>query len=163
MDDKTCKRARSGHAHRRRQKSHRHCERLRGRGVACQRPIEHGIQAQPLLRIAGRHRLGHHLDDLLLDVPNTKALQPTNNIGATWHKCSPEEAAKISAVGYYFIREIQKDRNVPVGLIESDWGGSPAEVWMSEAALSANPRFKTETLDEYPAVKKRHGSRACQI
>ena len=92
----------------------------------------------------------------LLDVPNTKALQPTNDIDAAWHKCSPDTAAKISAVGYYFIRNIQKDRNVPVGLIESDWGGSPAEVWMSEATLDSNPRFKQEILGEYPAVKQRH-------
>ncbi len=91
-----------------------------------------------------------------LDVPNTKALQPTNDIGDVWHKCSPETAAKMSAVGYYFIRAIQKDRNVPVGLIESDWGGSPAEVWMRQEVLESNPRFKREILDEYPAVQKRH-------
>jgi sialate O-acetylesterase len=92
----------------------------------------------------------------LLDVPNTKALQPTNDIGAVWHKCSPETAAQISAVGYYFIRDIQKDRNVPVGLIESDWGGSPAEVWMRQEVLESNPRFKTEILGEYSNVKQRH-------
>ena len=92
----------------------------------------------------------------LLHVPKLKALQPTNNIGDVWHNCSPENAAKISAVGYYFIRDLQKDRNVPVGLIESDWGGSPAEVWLSEAALESNPRFKQEILDEYPAAAKRH-------
>ena len=91
-----------------------------------------------------------------LHVPKTRLFQPTNNIGDVWHQCSPETAAKISAVGYYYIREIQKDRNVPVGLIESDWGGSPAEVWMSEAALESNPHFKSDILDTYPAAQKQY-------
>jgi sialate O-acetylesterase len=92
----------------------------------------------------------------LLHVPKVKALEPTNDIGATWEDCTPETVGKFSAVGYYFGRDLQKARGVPVGLIESDWGGSPAEVWMSREALEANPRYQREILDAYPALKKQH-------
>jgi sialate O-acetylesterase len=91
----------------------------------------------------------------LLNVPNTKALRPTNDIGDVWQPCTPDTAEKFSAVGYYFARALQKDRKVPVGLIESDWGASPAEVWMSEEVLESNPRYKREIIDAFPAQKKR--------
>ena len=42
-------------------------------------------------------------------------------------------------MAYYFGRDLQKARGAPVGLIHTSWGGSPAEVWMSEKVLSANP------------------------
>ena len=92
----------------------------------------------------------------LLHVPKVKALEPTNDIGATWEDCTPETVTKFSAVGYYFGRDLQKARGVPVGLIESDWGGSPAEVWMSREALEANPRYQREVLDPYTAAEKQH-------
>jgi len=85
----------------------------------------------------------------LFTVRKTKATAPTNDVVGTWVECTPETAASFSAVGYYFGRDLQAARGVPVGLIHSSWGGSPAEVWMSEQALRANPRYKTEILDGY--------------
>ena len=48
-------------------------------------------------------------------------------------------------VAYYFARDLQKALGVPVGIIHTSWGGSPAEVWMSEQVLAANP---TREFDE---------------
>ncbi|MGZ5568529.1 MAG: hypothetical protein ACXWKG_16075, partial [Limisphaerales bacterium] len=62
-----------------------------------------------------------------IDVPNTRLDSPASNIKATWTTCTPESAANISAVAYYFARALHRDRHVPVGIIESDWGGTPAE------------------------------------
>jgi sialate O-acetylesterase len=59
-------------------------------------------------------------------------------------------------VGYYFGRDLQKALGVPVGLIHTSWGGSPAEVWMSRAVLESNPRYKTEILDPYIESKRRY-------
>jgi sialate O-acetylesterase len=55
-------------------------------------------------------------------------------------------------VAYYFGRDLQKALNVPVGLIETCWGGSPAEVWMSDRVLSSNPEYKRDILDAYTAT-----------
>ncbi len=57
----------------------------------------------------------------------------------TWIAATPESVLHFSAVEYLFGREIQDDQNVPIGLIETDWGGSPAESWTSLKALSSDP------------------------
>src|SRR5437667_6819441 len=48
---------------------------------------------------------------------------------ATWQACSPESVKEFSAAGYYFGVELQKELNVPLGLINSSYGGSQAEAW----------------------------------
>ena len=58
--------------------------------------------------------------------------EPTN---ARWVKLSPEAAASFSAVGYYFGRAIHEATGRPVGLIDSSWGGTPAEAWTREETL----------------------------
>ncbi len=56
----------------------------------------------------------------------------------SWTVCSPETAAKFSAAAYFFGREIARDEHVPVGLIDSTWGGTPAESWISLNGISAD-------------------------
>ncbi len=56
----------------------------------------------------------------------------------TWTECSPQSVADSSAVAYYFARDIQARTGVPIGLIETFWGGSPAEAWTSLGALGAD-------------------------
>src|SRR6185437_4365065 len=83
----------------------------------------------------------------LFHVPRLKADQPTNDINATWEECGPTTVSNFTAVGYYFGRDLEKALNVPVGLIETSWGGSPAEVWTRKGVLEANTRLKHEILD----------------
>jgi len=90
----------------------------------------------------------------LFHVSKQKSDSPTTKIKATWQTCSPQNVKGFSAVGYYFGRDLQAARKVPVGLIESDWGGSPAEAWMSREALETSPRYQAEILDAYPAAEK---------
>ena len=75
-------------------------------------------------------------DIRLYTVPKVKASQPTNNVNGSWQVCDPTTTSNFSAVAYYFARDIQKALNVPVGIIHTSWGGSPAEVWMSEKVLN---------------------------
>ena len=86
----------------------------------------------------------------LYTVPKLRALTPTNNVPSSWTLCQPETVPGFSAVAYYFGRDLQKALGVPVGLIHTSWGGSPAEVWMSDPMLQSNPRYKTEIVDTYP-------------
>ena len=59
--------------------------------------------------------------------------------GPGWVVCSPETVGPFSALGYYFARQLHKDLNVPVGVINSSWGGTPIQSWISEAGYrSAN-------------------------
>ena len=89
-------------------------------------------------------------------VPKNKSDAPTTRIKSGWVVCSPEVVKWRSAVGYYFGRDLQQARNVPVGLIETYWGGSSAEAWTSREALEMRPRFQTEILDGYMEAMKKH-------
>ncbi len=85
----------------------------------------------------------------LLTVPKLKSNEPVQDISAHWVECNPTTVSNFSAVAYYFGRDLQKALGVPVGLIHTSWGGSPAEVWMREEVLAENPLYKAEVLDSY--------------
>lgn len=75
----------------------------------------------------------------LFKVEDKYADYPMADVAATgWQACTPQSVASFSAVAYFFARDVMKKENVPVGVIESDWGGTPAEAWTSLSALSAD-------------------------
>ena len=64
---------------------------------------------------------------------------PLDDVAAqTWVACSPETVADFSAVAYFFGKDVQVDQNVPIGLIDSTYGGTSAEAWTSTRAISAD-------------------------
>ncbi len=73
-----------------------------------------------------------------------------------WGKASPEAVRRFSAVGYYFGRDLQPALGVPVGLIHTSWGGSPAEVWMSEESIKDNHLHTRDILDPYVPARRAH-------
>jgi len=90
----------------------------------------------------------------LFTAPQLKADAPVDDVKANWEKCDPNTVKNFSAVAYYFGRDLQKARGVPIGLIHTSWGGSPAEVWVREAVLAANPEYKHDILDSYAGQLK---------
>jgi len=89
----------------------------------------------------------------LYTVPKLKAEVPTNNITASWQPCNSSTTPGFSAVAYYFARDLQKALGVPVGIIHTSWGGSPAEVWIREQVLATDKDFQRDILDPWPAQK----------
>jgi sialate O-acetylesterase len=71
----------------------------------------------------------------------TVPVDPNTGIGM-WRECNPETVPTFSAVAYYFGRDLQKAVGVPVGLIHTSWGGTPAQAWTSKEALDAVPDLK---------------------
>jgi sialate O-acetylesterase len=59
-----------------------------------------------------------------------------------WLECEPAAVQEFSAVAYYFGRELEKQLQVPVGLIVTSWGGMPCEAYTSLEALDAEPSLK---------------------
>lgn len=55
-----------------------------------------------------------------------------------WSLCTPQAAPDFSAVAYFFGRAIATEQHVPIGLIQSDWGGTPAEAWTSLEGIAAD-------------------------
>ncbi|HTN05559.1 sialate O-acetylesterase [Agriterribacter sp.] len=75
-------------------------------------------------------------------IPKTTALTPQEDCAATWKECNPETLKGFSAVAYYFGKQLQQQLNVPVGLINTSWGGTPAEVWTPEQLVENDPELK---------------------
>jgi sialate O-acetylesterase len=63
---------------------------------------------------------------------------PRDDFEDTWTTCTPQTAADFSAVAYFFGRAISDKENVTVGLIDSTWGGTPAEAWTSFQGLTSD-------------------------
>ncbi len=81
-------------------------------------------------------------------VERTAKPAPQPDTRGEWYRCTPATGANISAVAYYFGREIQRNLGVPVGLIDSSWGGTIAETWTSREALLSEP-FYRNMVEEY--------------
>lgn len=67
----------------------------------------------------------------LFPVPNKKTAIPQTDINSSWIVCTPKsiDSTKFSAAGYFFGRELHKQLNVPIGLIDASWGGTLIEPW----------------------------------
>jgi sialate O-acetylesterase len=92
-------------------------------------------------------------DIRLFYVPNVVSIKPENDLpGGEWKICDTSSIAKFSAVGYLFGRNIHKYLNVPVGIIEAAWGGTPAESWTSYEMLYSMTDFR-ENVEKMKASK----------
>jgi len=65
----------------------------------------------------------------LFKVQRARSAQPAKDVTGKWQVCSPETVATFSATAYYFARKLQKELDVPVGMIASSWGGTRIEPW----------------------------------
>ena len=79
---------------------------------------------------------------------NTKPLEDTDIKNDGWLPCSPQTIVDFSAVGYFFGRDLYKRMNVPIGLIETSWGGTPAEAWTSASSLQTMPDYCNAEIDK---------------
>ena len=84
----------------------------------------------------------------LFTVEKNTASSPLDNVKGHWVITTPDQVGQFSAVGYFFGRELFQQLKVPIGLIHTSWGGTPAESWTSYAALSASPELKP-IVDRY--------------
>jgi sialate O-acetylesterase len=83
-------------------------------------------------------KAANHPEIRLLHEPKRFSYFPLQDQDATWQICTPETAASFSSVAYFFAREIQHDQKVPIGVVEADWGGTPAEAWTSLDTLGSD-------------------------
>jgi sialate O-acetylesterase len=91
----------------------------------------------------------------LFMAPTVVALSPRESMPVSdndpaeshWNVCTPQTIAQggwngFTAVGYFFGRDLHQNLHVPIGLIESNVGGTPAEAWTSAPALEKMPDFQ---------------------
>lgn len=102
----------------------------------------------------GRHAVAHANYPLIrmINLPSVAAARPQHNfpvanpILGKWNVCTPKTAQSFSAVGYFFGRDLQKQIHVPIGLIQSAWGGTRIQPWLPAVAYRQTPSLKKEWL-----------------
>ena len=78
----------------------------------------------------------------LYTVPRQATHEPIPDANSSWQVAEPETTRAFSGVGYFFGRDLRKALKVPVGLINTSYGGTPAEAWTNRAALARIPSLK---------------------
>ncbi len=83
-------------------------------------------------------------------VPHVTANEPQEEVKTAggWRLTTPETVGSFTAVGYFFAREIQKDLDVPIGLIGDNWGGTRIEPWIPPVGFKQVPALKADFADK---------------
>ena len=117
-------------------------------------PVTRAANAAPEIAAANFPLLRH------VKIEHTVADAPADSVAtAGWQSATPQTAGEFTAVGYYFARDLHQKLGVPIGIVNSSWGGTPIESWMSPAALDSNPAFAVvaqrwqKQLADFPAEK----------
>ena len=87
----------------------------------------------------------------LITVFHSSSHHPQDHFTGEWTECTPESMRTFSAIGYFFARKLHKELGVPVGIINTSWGGTPAETWMPEEVIRKDD-FLSEAAARLKAV-----------
>jgi len=109
-------------------------------------------QSNMEMPLAGWGNIKNHEKEISdANYPNIRLFTVVKKIGAKpvaelepaeWKVCSPATIPEFSATGYFFGRNLNKELNVPIGLINTSWGGTIAETWISAGAANTMDDFK---------------------
>lgn len=93
----------------------------------------------------------------VFDTDFTPAQTPQKDVVGKWEIVSPQTVGHLSAIAYFFARDLQKKMNIPFGLITTSYGASTAEAWIREEALTTDTSFK-RLLTNYRAKLEKYNS-----
>jgi sialate O-acetylesterase len=79
----------------------------------------------------------------MLKIDNKTSFTPLTDVQTKggWAVCTPQTVRDFSAVAYFFAKNLFIDKHIPIGIINSTWGGTVAEAWTSGSALKTMPAF----------------------
>jgi sialate O-acetylesterase len=84
------------------------------------------------------------------EVPREISLAPKDDLSkGEWKTATPENVGQFTAVGYFFGRELYKKLGIPIGLINTSWGGTIVETWISKEAMKSFNEF-SDVVDAMP-------------
>ena len=88
------------------------------------------------------------------------SLTPLDDVKGIWRVCTPQTAGEFSAVAYFFARDLFQNLQIPVGIIDSSYGGTPAEAWTSQEAMDSVPELKNVADQQTAALRAAPGDLA---
>lgn len=93
----------------------------------------------------------------LFTVEKAMSFKPEKDIQGQWLECGPQTIGDFSAVAYFFGRKLNQDLTIPIGLINSSWGGTNVETWISWDRMSKEPGYENvnyQQLEKETAERK---------
>jgi sialate O-acetylesterase len=96
----------------------------------------------------------------IFKVPGNAQDEPQHDLKGKWELCNPQTVPGFTAVGYFFGRDLQKALDVPIGLIGSSVGGTPAQAWTSKEVLESLPAGKVHLDAQAEAMKGKEKAEA---
>lgn len=86
-------------------------------------------------------------------------MKPKSDLKGSWEVCSPATVGDFSAVAYFFARKLYQELNVPIGIINSSWGGTDIETWTSPESFSKlgdifKERYKALNITDFDKFAK---------
>jgi sialate O-acetylesterase len=114
-------------------------------------PLSRAANAQETIPASGDSQLR------LFAVPRGASDEPRTDTGGLWKQSEPDSAKSFSAVAWFFGRALRRARGVPIGLIHSSVGGTPAEAWTARSVLEAEPELN-QILERQAAAVRDFGA-----
>jgi sialate O-acetylesterase len=109
-------------------------------------------QSNMEMQIAGLGKINNYQQEIAaadyamirhFKVPNTASTSLKDDVtGGEWKICNPANAGDFSAIAYFFARQLYNELKVPVGLINTSWGGTQSEAWTSQKGFAQSDEFK---------------------
>ncbi|WP_163325320.1 sialate O-acetylesterase [Draconibacterium mangrovi] len=94
----------------------------------------------------------------LFNVPHDISITPLDNtLETAWKVCDSTSVKEASAVAYYFAKKLQQTTNVPIGILQSSWGGTPVEAWTSREMLLSEPVMRNKVLQNDTVTEDHFG------
>ena len=75
-------------------------------------------------------------------IPKHIATTPQDDTPGEWAVCSSKTMKNFSSVAYFFGRKLNTDLSIPIGLINTSWGGTPVETWLEKELLEEDTELK---------------------
>jgi len=104
-------------------------------------PLTGFLPGDPIMNSEKEIEQANYPQMRMFTVKRDVAFSPKDDCAGQWQVCTPMAARYFSATAYFFGRTIYRELNVPVGLIHTSWGGTPAQSWMDARYLSAFSEF----------------------
>ena len=106
-----------------------------------------GYPNEPILNSESEILNANYANIRMFTVKKSISIEPLDILSGKWVRTSPNSVKDFSATAYFFAREIHEKLDIPVGIIHSSWGGTPAESWTSQKKLKELELF-SETLND---------------
>src|SRR5690606_4726836 len=113
--------------------------------------VSRSANAEQEIAAANHPRIRH------IKIPHVPAATPQTDVATSgWQATTPATVPNFTAVGYFFALNLQKELDVPIGLIGCNWGGTRIEPWTPPQGFESVPALKeiASNLEKYPQKDK---------